>query len=73
MRGAISVKKPMFTIFFPNRKLLIAEDLPKGQKYNRDDLILDTLPELERGKMTDKQRKQGGTFCAYMSRLFKKP
>jgi hypothetical protein len=28
-------------------------------KYNRDDFISDTLPELEREKMTDKQRKSG--------------
>jgi hypothetical protein len=38
-RQEIGVKKTMFTIFFTNRKLLIAEYLPKGQKYNQDYLI----------------------------------
>jgi hypothetical protein len=33
-RKEIGVKKTMFTIFFANRKLLIAEHLPKDQKYS---------------------------------------
>jgi hypothetical protein len=33
-REEIGVEKTMFTIFFTNRKLLIAEYLLKGQKYN---------------------------------------
>jgi hypothetical protein len=45
-RPGIGVKKTMFTIFFTNRKLLMAEDLPKGQKYNQD----------------YKRTKQSGTF-----------
>jgi hypothetical protein len=49
----IGVKKTMFTIFFTNRKLLKAEYLPKGQKYNRDYFISNILPELEREKMRE--------------------
>jgi hypothetical protein len=44
------VTKTMFTIFLPNEKFLIAEYLPKGQKYNQDYFISDILPELEREK-----------------------
>jgi hypothetical protein len=47
-RQGISVKKTMFPIFFTNRKLLIAEYLPKGQKYNQDYFISDVLLDLER-------------------------
>jgi hypothetical protein len=35
---------------FANRKLLITEYLPKDQRYNQDDFILDIIPELERQK-----------------------
>jgi transposase len=62
----ISVKKNMFTIFFTNRKLLIAEYLAKGQKYNQDYFISDNLPELEREKMRYERRKQGRTFFVIM-------
>jgi histone-lysine N-methyltransferase SETMAR len=65
-RQEIGVKKTMFTIFFTNTKLLIAEDLPKGQKYNQDYFISDILPELEREKMRYKRRKKGGTFFVPM-------
>jgi hypothetical protein len=44
-RQGISVKKIMFTIFFTNTTLLVAEDLRKGQKYNQDSFISDILPE----------------------------
>jgi hypothetical protein len=47
----IAVRKTIFTIFFTNRKLLIAEYLPKSQKYNQDYFISDMSPELEREKM----------------------
>jgi hypothetical protein len=60
-RQGIGVKKTMFTIFFTNRKLLIAEYLPKGQKYNQDHFIPDILPELEREKIRYERRKQGRT------------
>jgi hypothetical protein len=46
-RPEIGVKKTMFTIFFANRKSLISEDLPKGQKYNQNYFISDMLAELE--------------------------
>jgi hypothetical protein len=62
----IGVKKNMFTIFFTNRKSLIAEYLPKDQKYNQDYFISDILPELERQKMRYKRRKQGRTFFVHM-------
>jgi hypothetical protein len=58
----------MFIIFFANRKLLIAEHLPKGQKYNQDYFISDILPELERQKMRYERRKQGRTFFVHMHR-----
>jgi hypothetical protein len=57
----------MFTVFFTNRKLLIADDLPKGQKYNQDYFISDILPELEREKMRYKWGKQGGTRYVHMN------
>jgi hypothetical protein len=65
-RPGIGVKKTMFTVFFTNSKLLIADDLPKGQKYNQDYFISDILPELKREKMRYKGRKQGGTFYVHM-------
>jgi hypothetical protein len=49
-RKEIGVKKTMFTIVFTNRKLLIAEHLPKSQKYNQKNFISHILPELEREK-----------------------
>jgi hypothetical protein len=61
----MGVKKTMFTIFFTNRKLLIAEYLPKGQKYSQDYFISDILPDLEREQMRDKRRKQGGTVSVH--------
>jgi hypothetical protein len=62
------MKNIRFTIFFTNRKLSIAEDLPKGQKCNQDYLISGILAELEREKMRYKRRLQGGTFSAHMDR-----
>jgi histone-lysine N-methyltransferase SETMAR len=59
-------KVSVFTIFFTNGKLLIAESLPKGQKYNQDHFVSDILPELEPEKMRYKRRKQGRTFVAHM-------
>jgi hypothetical protein len=47
-RKQIGVKNIMFTIFFTNRKLLIAEYLQKAQKYRQNYPISDILPELER-------------------------
>jgi hypothetical protein len=65
-RKEIGVKKVIRTIFVTNRKLLIAEYLPKGQKYNQDCFISNILPELEREKMRYKRGEQGGTFSIYM-------
>jgi histone-lysine N-methyltransferase SETMAR len=65
-RPEIGVKKLEFMVFFTKRKLLIADDLPKGQKYNQDYFISHILPELEREKMRYKWRKQGGTFYVHM-------
>jgi hypothetical protein len=48
--------------FFTNTKLLVAKDLPKGQKYHQNYFISDICPELEREKMRYKRRKQDGTF-----------
>jgi hypothetical protein len=62
-RKETGVKKKMFTILFPSRKLLIAGYIPKGQKYNQDYFIWDILPELEQEKMRYKRMKQGGTFA----------
>jgi hypothetical protein len=42
-RQEIGVKKTVFTVFFTNRQLLIAEYLPKDQKYNQDSFISDTF------------------------------
>jgi hypothetical protein len=50
-RQEIGVKKTMFAIFLINRKGLIVEYLPKGQKSNQGHFISDILPELEREKM----------------------
>jgi hypothetical protein len=61
-RKEIDVKKTIFSIFFANRKLVTAEYLPKGQKYNQYYFISGILPELERGKMRYKWREQGETF-----------
>jgi hypothetical protein len=49
-RQEISVKKTIFTILFTNRKLLIAENFPTGQKCNQDHFTSDVLPGLEREK-----------------------
>jgi histone-lysine N-methyltransferase SETMAR len=65
-RQGIGVKKTMFPLFFTNKKLLIAEYLPKGQKYNQDDFFSDILPELEREKMRYKRRKQDRTIFVHM-------
>jgi hypothetical protein len=65
-RKEIGVKKTMFTIFFTNRELLIAEYLPKGQKYGQVYFISDILPELEQEKMRYRRRKQGATFHMHM-------
>jgi hypothetical protein len=51
-RKEIWMNKIMFTIFFTNWKLLIAECFPKGQKYNQCYFISDIPPELEREKRT---------------------
>jgi hypothetical protein len=66
-RKEIGVKKTMFMIFFTNRKLLIAEYLPKGQKYSQDYFISDIFPELERAEMRYKRKKQGGPFYIHMN------
>jgi hypothetical protein len=42
------MKKTMFSIFFANKKLLIAEYLLKDQKHNQDYFISYILLELER-------------------------
>jgi hypothetical protein len=55
-RKEIGVNKTMFTLFYTNKKLAIAECLPKGQKYNQDYFISDILPELEREKKRSQRR-----------------
>jgi hypothetical protein len=62
----IGMKKTTFTLFFTNRKLLIAEYLPKGQKYNQDYFISDILPELEHDKIRYEPRKQDRIFFVHM-------
>jgi hypothetical protein len=49
-RHGIGVKKAMFTLFFTNTNLLVAENLPKGQKFNHNYFIPDIFPGLEREK-----------------------
>jgi hypothetical protein len=46
-RKEIAVKKTRFIVFSINKKLMIAEYLPEGQKYDQDYFILDILPEVE--------------------------
>jgi hypothetical protein len=46
-RKGIDVKKTAATIFFTHKKLLVASDFLKGQKYNQDNFISDILPDLE--------------------------
>jgi hypothetical protein len=67
-RNKIGVKKTMFTVCFTNKKLLIAEYLPKGQKSIQDYSISDILSELEQEKMRYKRRKHGGTDYVHMDR-----
>jgi hypothetical protein len=51
---------------FTNTALLVAEDLPKGQKYNQSYFISDILRESEREKPRYKRRNQGRLFvCAW--------
>jgi acyl-CoA hydrolase len=45
-RQEIGMKKTMFTIFFTSKKLLIAEYLPKDQKYNQNYFISDIFSKL---------------------------
>jgi hypothetical protein len=54
-RPGIGVKKTMFTIFFTNRKLLIAEHLLEGQKYNQDYFCA----RMEHSKSHDRAKIQG--------------
>jgi hypothetical protein len=68
-RPGIGVKKTILMVFFTNRKLLIANDVPKSQKYNQDDFISDILPEVKGKKMRDKRKKQGATFYVHMNHL----
>jgi hypothetical protein len=56
-RKEIGVKETIFPIFFTNGKLLIAEYLPKGQKYNQNYFLSDILPEFERAKKRYERRK----------------
>jgi hypothetical protein len=56
----------MITILFINRKLFIAKDLPKGQKYNQDYFLSEIPPELEREKSRYKRRKRDGIFYVHM-------
>jgi hypothetical protein len=44
-RKGIGVKKNMAIISLLMRKLLIACDIPKGQKYNQDYFISDIPPD----------------------------
>jgi hypothetical protein len=66
MRQAIDVKKTMFPLCFIKRKLLVAEDVPTGQKYNQDYFISAIIPELEREKLRYKRKKQGETLSVHM-------
>jgi hypothetical protein len=50
MQG-IGMKTTMFTIFFTNTKLFVAENLSKGQKYDQDYFISDILLEWQPEKM----------------------
>jgi hypothetical protein len=51
-RKGIDVMKTMAIFFFAIKKLLIASDLPKGQKHNQDYFTSNVLPELECEKQT---------------------
>jgi hypothetical protein len=59
------MKKTMFTILFTNKKLLIAEYLPKDQKYSQDYFISDILPELEPEKRDINGGSKMGLLCAH--------
>jgi histone-lysine N-methyltransferase SETMAR len=65
-RKEMGVKRTLFTIFFTNRNVLIAEYVPTGQKYSQDYFMSDILPELEREKLRYKRRKQGVTLYVHM-------
>jgi hypothetical protein len=65
-RKEIGVERTMFTLFFTNRKFLIADHLPNGQNDNQDYFISDILPELEREKMGYQRKKQGEAFYGHM-------
>jgi histone-lysine N-methyltransferase SETMAR len=65
-RKGIGVKKTTITIFFTNRKLFIAKDFPKGQKYNQDYFLSEIIPELEQEKSRYKRRKRDGIFYVHM-------
>jgi hypothetical protein len=47
MRKGIGVKKTMVAIFFPDKKLLISSDLPKGQQYSHSCFISEICHELK--------------------------
>jgi hypothetical protein len=73
MSKDIGVKKTIFTIFFPDRKLLIIEYFPKGEKYSQDYFIPGILPELEREKTDPSGRSKVGVsaedFKAYFASI----
>jgi hypothetical protein len=50
MITGIGVQKTMATIFFTDKKLRVAVDLPKGQRYNQAGFISDILTRMERQK-----------------------
>jgi hypothetical protein len=61
----IGMKKTMIPMICTNKKMLVANDLPRCQKYNQDYFIPDILPELEQQKGY-KRKKRDGTFYEHM-------
>jgi hypothetical protein len=56
----------MITSFFATRKLIVLDVLPKGHKYNQQDLLDYILPDLKRADLSAHCRMPESTFWVHM-------
>jgi hypothetical protein len=65
-RQAIGTKQTMITIFFPGRKLLVLDILPKSSKLSQLSFVDYMLPDLKRENMDFPRRIRQAPFWVHL-------
>jgi histone-lysine N-methyltransferase SETMAR len=65
MRQAVCAK-PMITVFFTEKKLIVFDVLPRGSTFNQRHFINHIFPDLKTTSLNFRRQKTGSTFWVHM-------